>query len=139
MPFYCFFLFFWSESGRKEVWQVMLGCTSGWTKSRGVNLLSQTPGAQKAKGPAWKSCGYGKYIDSHPRANLGWQSAALQLRNMEIWEKSDGFCFSSEIHEHIPTHMHMRMCLGLGFKRAQGKKPWSHLSLQLRKKKKEII
>lgn len=80
MPFYCFFLFFWSESGRKEVWQVMLGCTSGWTKSRGVNLLSQTPGAQKAKGPAWKSCGYGKYIDSHPRANLGWQSAALQLK-----------------------------------------------------------
>lgn len=37
------------------------------------------------------------------------------------------------------TRMHMLVCLGLGFKRAQGKKPWSHVSLQLRGKKTGII
>lgn len=41
----------------------MAGCSSGWTKGGDLDLLSQTPGAQKAKGSAWKSCGNGKYID----------------------------------------------------------------------------
>lgn len=110
-----------------------------WTKGRGLDLLSQTPGAQKAKGPAWKSCGYGKYINRIIPEQT-WAGKVLllhhsSLRNMEILEKSVRFCFPSEIHECIPTHMHMCVCLGLGFKRAQGKKPWSHVSLQLRKKK----
>lgn len=121
------------------MWQVMLGCGDGWTKGRGLDLLSQSPGAQKAKGPAWKPCGYGKYINRIIPEQT-WAGKVLllhhsSLRNMEILEKSVRFCFPSEIHECIPTHMHMCVCLGLGFKRAQGKKPWSHVSLQLRKKK----
>lgn len=95
------------------MWQVMLGCGGGWTKGRGLDLLSQTPGAQKAKGPAWKSCGYGKYINRIIPEQT-WAGKVLllhhsSLRNMEILEKSVRFCFPSEIHECIPTHMHMRV------------------------------
>lgn len=117
----------------------MLGCSSDWTKGRGLDLLRQTPGAQKAKGPACKFCGYGKYIDIViPEQTWTGKVLLLQhssLRNMEIWEKIVHLHFYSEIHECIPTHTHTHVCLGLGFKTAQGKKPWSHLGLQLRKKK----
>lgn len=118
------FLFFWSESCRKEVWQVVLGCSSGWTRGRGLDLLSQTPGAQKA----CKSCGYGKYIDTVIPEQT-WAGKVLllhhsSLRNMEIWEKIVHFWFYSEIHECIPTHMHMCVCvLGLASRQPKEKSP----------------
>lgn len=91
-----------------------------------ADLLSQTPGAQKAKAAAWKSCGNGKYM-ARVIPEQTWAGRVLLLhhsclRNVEIWGKSAGFCFSSEIHECIPTHMHMRAS-GLASREPKEKSP----------------